>query len=365
MTFSFFIASLFLNLGMTSRLLAGQMFEFESWSKIKTFLSTIIGVTLGLEGLGALALYRSFSQDMPSKQAAFYAVFHSISAFCNAGISLFERNLMSFSGNLYVLSILGFLVVAGGIGFIVWYEVAYGLKNLYCWLRRKTCPLFNFSLHTKLVLTSSIFLILLGAVCIWSIERHASLAHLSIIKSWGNAFFISISMRSAGFMVTDLNAMAHATLLVLLFLMIIGASPGSTGSGIKTTTFVLFCASVRAIIQNRDDVELYGRTIPQEQMQKVIGIVTIALSWIILATFAILILEPTMSFVMVLIETISAFSTCGISMGATPLLSSLSKMLLIATMMVGRIGMLTLVLSLRKQAPKHMYRYPEERVLLG
>ncbi|MDQ5940804.1 MAG: trk/ktr system potassium uptake protein, partial [Candidatus Dependentiae bacterium] len=95
MTFSFFIASLFLNLGMTSRLLAGQMFEFESWSKIKTFLSTIIGVTLGLEGLGALALYRSFSQDMPSKQAAFYAVFHSISAFCNAGISLFERNLMS------------------------------------------------------------------------------------------------------------------------------------------------------------------------------------------------------------------------------------------------------------------------------
>jgi len=365
MTFSFFIASLFLNLGMTSKLLAGQMFEFESWSKIKTFLSTIIGVTLGLEGLGALALYRDFVQSMPSNQAAFYAVFHSISAFCNAGISLFEHNLISFKGNLYILSILGLLVIAGGIGFIVWYEVASGLKSFYCWLRHKTCPIFNFSLHTKLVLTASSFLTLLGAFCIWSIERHASLANLSTIQSWADALFISISMRSAGFMITDLNSMAHATLLVLLILMVIGASPGSTGSGIKTTTFVLFCASVRAIIQNRDDVELYGRTIPQEQMQKVIGIVTIALSWIILATFAILILEPSMSFVMVLVETISAFSTCGISMGATPLLSGMSKLLLMTTMMVGRIGMLTLVLSLRKQAPKHMYRYPEERVLLG
>ena len=215
------------------------------------------------------------------------------------------------------------------------------------------------------MLISSLFLIILGALCIWSIEQTNSFQNLSALSGWVNAFFISISMRSAGFMVTDINNMGHATVLVLLFLMIIGASPGSTGSGIKTTTFLLFCASVRAIIQNRDEVELYGRTIPQEQMQKVIGVVTIAFSWILLTTFAILVLEPQMPFLMIMVETISAFSTCGITMGATPLLGSVSKMLLMATMMVGRIGMLTLVLSLRKHATKHMYRYPEERVLLG
>jgi len=365
MTLSFFIASLFLNLGMTSKLLAGQMFEFESWSKIKSFLVTIIAVTLGMEALGALALYKSFVHTMPHNQAVFYALFHSISAFCNAGISLFANNMAPFSGDAYVLGILSFLVVAGGIGFLVWYELAYACHNSYLWLRNRAYPLFNFSLHTKLVLISSLFLILLGAICIWSIEQTNSFQNLSVISSWVNAFFISISMRSAGFMVTDINTMGHATLLVLLFLMIIGASPGSTGSGIKTTTFLLFCASVRAIIQNRDEVELYGRTIPQEQMQKVIGVVTIAFSWILFTTFAILVLEPQMPFLMVMIETISAFSTCGITMGATPLIGTISKILLMATMMVGRIGMLTLVLSLRKHSTKHMYRYPEERVLLG
>ncbi len=365
MTFSFFIASLFLNLGMTSKLLAGQMFEFESWSKIKSFLTTIITVTLSLELLGAVALYHNFKSSMPHNQAIFYALFHSVSAFCNAGIALFEHNMATFSGDAYVLSVLSLLVVAGGIGFIVWYEIAYSFKNMYLWLRNKAYPLFNFSLHTKLVLISSVFLILIGGVCIWSIEQTNSFHALSTTSAWVNAFFTSISMRSAGFMVTDINTMGHATLLVLLFLMIIGASPGSTGSGIKTTTFLLFCASVRAIIQNRDEVELYGRTIPQEQMQKVIGVVTIAFSWILLATFAILVLEPHLPFLMVMVETISAFSTCGITMGATPLLGTISKILLMATMMVGRIGMLTLVLSLRKHTTKHMYRYPEERVLLG
>jgi trk system potassium uptake protein TrkH len=365
MTFSFFIASLFLNLGMTSKLLAGQMFEFESWSKIKSFLVTIISVTLGMECIGALALYKSFATHMPTKQAAFYAIFHSVSAFCNAGISLFDRNLATFSGDLSVLSIIASLVVAGGIGFIVWYEVAYGIKNLYCWLRNKSYSLYTFSLHTKLVLLSSLFLILLGSLAIWSIERTEALKHLSPLGSWVNALFLSVSMRSAGFMITDVAALQHATLLVLLTLMMIGASPGSTGSGIKTTTFVLFCASVRAIIQNRDEVELYGRTIPQDQMQKVIGIITIALCWVVLATFALLVLEPKVPFVVIMVETISAFSTCGITMGITPFLTVLSKCILMATMMVGRIGMLTLVLSLRKRAQKHMYRFPEERVLLG
>lgn len=365
MTFSFFIASLFLNLGMTSKVLAGQMFEFESWNKIKTFLATIIFVTVAIEGIGAVLLYSQFKAWMPPTQAIFYAIFHSISAFCNAGISLFDNSLSTLGGNLPILGIIAALIVAGGIGFIVWYEVGYALRNMMLWLQNKACPLFSFSLHTKLVLVTSLALIVLGTLGIWMLEYAHAFHGMSTFNGWVNALFTSISMRSAGFLVTDVSHMTHATLLILMILMLIGASPGSTGSGIKTTSFVLFCASVRAIIENRDSVEIYGRTIPSDQMQKVIGIVTIALSCTLLCTFALLVLEPQHDFLSLVVEALSAFSTCGISMGITASLSLSSKCVLMLTMMVGRIGILTVVLSLRKRIQKHLYKFPEERVLLG
>lgn len=365
MTFSFFIASLFLNLGMTSKLMAGQLFEFESWSNIKTFLTIIVLVTLGVEALGAGALFLSFRSLMPADQAMFYAIFHSVSAFCNAGISLFEHGMIAMRSNIYVLGILSTLIFSGGIGFIVWYELAHSIRYSYRWLRNKTSPLFTFSLHTRLALSTSLILIALGTLCIWGLEYSHSLKQVGSFKGLINAFFISVSMRSAGFMVTDISVMTPATILVLLCLMMIGASPGSTGSGIKTTNFALFCASVRSIISNRDAVEINGRTIPNDQMQKVIAVMTIAISWVILTTFLLLLLEPHLPFIKVFLEAISAFSTCGVTMGITPALCLTSKVILMCGMIIGRIGMLTLVLSLRKQEQKHLYRYPEERVLLG
>jgi trk system potassium uptake protein TrkH len=302
---------------------------------------------------------------MPNDQAIFYSIFHSVSAFCNAGITLFEHNMTAMSGNIYVLGILSALVFAGGIGFIVWYELAYSFKHMYLWLRNKACPLFTFSLHTKIALLTSLLLISLGTLCIWGIEHGNSLHHLGGFKGFVNALFLSISMRSAGFIVTDISTMAPATILVMMALMIIGASPGSTGSGIKTTNFALFCASVRSIISNRDAVEIDGRTIPNDQMQKVIAVMTIAISWVMLTTFLLLLLEPHLPFIKVFFEAISAFSTCGLTMGITPGLCLSSKVILMCGMIVGRIGMLTLVLSLRKHEQKHLYRYPEERVLLG
>lgn len=365
MTFSFFIASLFLNLGMTSRLMAGQLVEFESWSKIKSFLSVIIFVTLGLESIGAGILYLSFRDLMATPQAVFYAVFHSVSAFCNAGITLFDNGMQAMSGNWSVLATLGGLVFAGGIGFMVWYEVANSFTHLYAWLRKRSCPIFTFSLHTKLVLATSLLLIGMSTLVLWGIEHSHSLKGAGRAAGWINALFTSISMRSAGFMVLDINTMAPASLLLLMVLMVIGASPGSTGSGIKTTTFALFCASVRAIIADRDAVEINGRTIPNDQMQKVMAVLTIALSCVILTTFALLLLEPHMPLLPILLEAVSAFSTCGITTGITASLCLSSKLLLLATMIIGRVGLLTLVLSLRKQTQKHLYRYPEERVLLG
>ena len=366
MTFSFFIASLFTNMRMTSKLLAGQLFEFDSWSNIRSFLTIIICVTIGLEAAGASMLFQTFKTFMPTGQAWFYAVFHSVSAFCNAGLSLFsDSSMYAFSSNASVLLPLSFLIIAGGIGFIVWYELAQSLRNTWAWLRNQACPLFSFSLHTRIVLSTSLLLVTFGTLCIWGIEYGHAMKNMEGTYGMLNSFFMAVSMRGAGFSVIDFSQVGNATWLLLLGLMFIGASPGSTGSGIKTTTFALFCAAVGAISQNRDAIEIGGRTIPNDQIYKVIAIIAIALAWIVMGTFAVLILEPTAPFLHVLIEVVSAFSTCGITVGLTPSLCISSKIMLMLSMIVGRIGMLALVLSLRSGKQKHLYRYPEERVLLG
>ncbi|MGD1997650.1 MAG: potassium transporter TrkG [Candidatus Dependentiae bacterium] len=366
MTFSFFLASLFTNMRMTSKLIAGQLFEFDSWSKIRSFLNLIIVVTLGLESIGACILYQTFKTVMPSGQAWFYAIFHSVSAFCNAGISLFSDGTMhAFSSSPGVLFPLAFLIIAGGIGFIVWYELAHSLRNTWAWLRNQACPLFSFSLHTRIVLSTSVMLVAFGTLCIWGIEHLHAMKDMSGPQGMLNSFFMAVSMRGAGFGIIDFSQVANATWLLLIGLMIIGASPGSTGSGIKTTTFALFCAAIGAISQNRDSIEMGGRTIPNDQMYKVIAIIAIALAWITIGTFTLLLLEPTIPFLHILIEVVSAFSTCGITIGITPALCISSKIMLMLSMVAGRIGMLALVLSLRSSKQKHLYRYPEERVLLG
>ena len=212
MTFSFFIASLFLNLGMTSKLMAGQLFEFESWSKIKAFLTIMIMVTLGLEAIGAGMLFSAVSSCQHIRQC-FIQSFMRFQHFANAGISLFDNNMVTMSGNMYVLGTISGLVFAGGIGFIVWYEVADSLRHVYLWLRNRSCPLLLFHWHTKIALTTSMILITFGTIGIWGIERLHSLKHLKGFQALVNAFFLSISMRNAGFMVTDITTMAHATIL--------------------------------------------------------------------------------------------------------------------------------------------------------
>jgi len=365
MTFSFFLASLFLNMGMTTKLIAGKLFDFESWSSVKDFLQIIIGITLGIELLGAIILFNSFYKTMPLFQALFYSVFHSVSAFCNAGICLFEGSIQSFNNDPIVLSTLAALVIAGGIGFIVWYEL---FRFSYSWFARMNntiTPLFSFSLHTRIVLIMSSVLSIGGGVIIWGIERTHSLQQMEAPVGILNAFFISISMRSDGFYTINLNHVSGATMLLLMLLMIIGASPSSTGSGIKTTTFALFWAAISAIMQNRNDVEIFGRTIPADLMYKVIAIIAIAISWITSSMFVMLLLHPGLPTHALLLEVVSAFTTCGISLGITTKLTLIGQMVLLLTMVVGRIGLLTLVLAIKKNKTKHLYRYPEERVLIG
>ena len=354
-TLSYFIVSFFLQFGIASRLLAGHIFEFELWGKLRQFLMLIVGMTFACEAIGTAILYAQFAA-IPCPDGRFFtALFHAVSAFCSAGITTFDNNLIGIGhhpGMLLTLSILMFL---GSIGFVVWYDFARFFRTRH----------FKASLHTKITLTSSLLFVLVGGFIIWVVEQDYLLAPFSEVGRIANAFFYAISMRGPGFYTMPVANASQPTLLTSLVFMFVGASPGSMGSGIKTTAFVIFVATVFSIMRGRSSVELAGRRIPTDQVYKVMALVSLGLFWIFISTFVMLLFERNMKFVEVLFEAVSAFGTCGLSTGITPMLSSASKITLIVTMLVGRVGALTLALALRRKESKHVYEYPEERIMIG
>jgi len=364
MTFSFFFISLFLNLGMTTQILAGQILDFRSWAKIRKFLIIIISITFLTELAGAIFLYFPLRERFSANKAAFYAVFHSISAFCNAGLDLLGDGLISFQERPFILLVFALLIFAGGIGFFVWFELSTKFKPFIQSFFDKTKRV-RFSLHVKVTLLTTTTLLLIGTVATWLLERNVSLAHLHPFHSFVVSFCSSVSIRSAGFQFFHLNHATYAILLVFVMLMYIGANSGSTGGGIKTTTFAVFVATMRSIVKNRKDVEFFGRKIPQNQVYSAVAIVVLSSMWIIFATFLLLLTQLQFGFMQILFETVSAFGTCGLSTGITASLTTFGKTVIVATMFFGRIGSLTMVLALRGTRKKHLYRYPKEKVVIG
>lgn len=363
LTLSLFFVSLFLDLGMATKIMAGEMFEFK-WSRIKTFLITIVTTTVLLEGISTIFFYFSFRKFLPPRPALFHAVFHSVSAFCNTGLTLFEDGLCSFKGNIPFLALTAFLIFAGSIGFVVWLEVARRVRARFRSLK-ETTYVPPFSLHAKIVLTTTGTIILFGTTLIWLLERTNVLKGSSFFQGIFSSFFYTISLRSAGFELFDVSQLMPATLLVFLLLMYIGGSPGSIAGGIKTTTLALFVTTIATIVRNRDEVELFGRRITQDQIYKAISIIVLTTTWIFLATFILLLTETGVSFIQVFFEVISSFCLCGLRTKITASFSIFGKILIILTMLIGRIGSLTLVLALWKRKKKYLYRYPEEQIIVG
>jgi|SaaInlLV_10m_DNA_2_1039722.scaffolds.fasta_scaffold00928_5 trk system potassium uptake protein len=364
MTLSFFLISLFLNLGMSTKIVAGQLLEYGFWSKTKNFLFLIIGTTFIVELAGAIFLYFPFKEHMSKVDAIFSAFFHSVSAFCNAGITLFDNGLEPYKTSLLPLGILAFLVFAGSLGFLVWNEFLIKIKTFLRSLKTKQKHI-NFSLHFKIVMVTSLILVFVGAIITWLIEYQHSLKGVGIIKSIFISLFNSMSLRSAGFQMINMQHASTATLLIFLVLMFIGASPSSTGSGIKTTTFALSIATIGAIIKNRTSVEIFGRTVPYDQIYKAITIISLSIIWIFSLTFILLLTENDLGFFKIFFEAISAFSTCGYATETTPHLSTIGKILIMITMIIGRVGSLTLILGLRKRKQKLLYSYPKERIAIS
>jgi len=323
----------------------------------------VLVFTFIIESLGTLLLFIRFSNDFPIGTALYHAVYNAISAFNNCGYSLFSDNLMGYQGDPIVnLTIMG-LIVLGGIGFIVQYEVLSKLRGI----QKKL------SVHSKIVIITTSVLILSGAILFYVFERDHIIKDVPIQNKILASFFQSVTPRTAGFNTVDIGLLTNATILLMIVLMFIGASPGSTGGGVKTTSAALLVMMIWNRLKGNEEVNIFNRTVPREIMSRTISIIFASAFSVAIITSVLLIFgegklpqtESRHFFVEYLFDTVSAFGTVGLSMGITPKLNDLQKYALILMMFVGRVGPLTLAFSLSRSTGGKGLTYAEEGVMVG
>ncbi len=335
---------------------------------LRKVLLHIVLIVFSVELIGAILLFLRWRaiEDWSFGTILYNSVFHSISAFCNAGFSLFRKSFTDFSGDAYINLIMISLIFIGGIGFIVLLDI----WKLLSWRKDKRPFFYRMSIQTKIALSISLALIIIGALAIFIFERGNTLSGMAAKDQFLGSVFQAVTARTAGFNTLPINRLAPPTLLLLTMLMFIGASPGSTGGGIKTSTFGVLIASVAAMIKNKERVWIFKRTIPKAIVRKALAIFILGLGWIFLFSLLLTITEAgniygKNYYLRILFETTSAFGTVGLTTGITSMLSSLGKVLIILTMFVGRIGPLTLALAVAVQEEKLLYNYPESEVMVG
>ncbi len=326
-------------------------------------------LTFGVEILGALILFWRFHWGggegaLSLGTAAYHAIFHSISAFCNAGFSLYNTSLMG--KEWLVVITMGALVVLGGWGFLV----VYNLGNLRFWKKDKLAR-GRLTLQSRIVLGSTAVLVGFGFIAFLLTEWSEGMSGQSFPQRMLNSLFCAVTPRTAGFNTINYSEMSSAGLLLSMFLMFVGASPGSTGGGIKTCTFVVLLATSYAIIRGKESVVLLRRTIPNRVVQEAMAVAVISLLFVAVAAVALTVSEGRWEMsgprfvAKTTFEAFSAFGTVGLSTGITPSLSLLGKMIVIVTMFVGRIGPLALALIVAGREVRPSVAYPEEAVMIG
>ena len=335
-----------------------DMLDHDALTGVRRLLIFIVGMTVAFEFLGALSLTLAWRDRFPSLIATFgHATFHSVSAFCNAGFSTFSDSLVGFQGDPATQAVIALLIIAGGLGFLVIRDLLGAISS-----RRRRGRLFR--VQTRLVLSVSVLLIALGWLLIYIFERHASFSHLSPGRALLASLFQSITARTAGFNTCNMGMLSPATLLTLIVFMFIGASPGSTGGGIKTTTFAVLVAAVYASLRQREYTEIHRRTVPIDVVRKALSV--LALSLMVVIGFSLFLLyresQPPLALIF---ETVSAFGTVGLSTGVTPSLSTSGRLAIVVLMYVGRLGPLTVAYLFASRRPSPRYRYAEERVMIG
>lgn len=363
-TLTLFLLSLFVNLGLATSLMANKLLELESWKNIRHLLGFIIITTLTMEFIGALCFFSVFIKDFGAGRAIFLSIFHAVSCFCSAGITLFGNSFQAYAHSYTAIFTATGLMLAGGIGFLTLYEFYEYFRNL------RDTKIHHFSLQTKIVLYGSLISITVTTLLVYFLEHHHAFNQLTTTNSFIMSFFQAISFRSTGLLIVPIASLQLATLFLIMIISFIGSSPGSTGSGIRTTTVAIYIAVVRAAIEGHTAINIGHRRIAKDQVNKAIAILSLSIFWVVITIFSLLIMEPQWKFIDIIFEAFCAFTNLGLSTGITPNLSVFGKSLIMITMVIGRIGSLTLILALRKialrkeSAPTEIV-YPEERIMLN
>lgn len=331
------------NVGLKGRILLKEALNIEGIKGMIRLVKSILLMTLCFELMGIVLSFLVFVQDYPVLKALWISIFHSIAAFNNSGFDILGglRNLIPYQNNILLNLTTSGLIIFGGLGFLVILDV----------LKKRSFR--KLTLHSKVVLTTTLTLLVAGTLLLKATED----------ITWLGAFFQSVSARTAGFSTYPIGEFTNAGLFTLIILMFIGASPGSTGGGIKTSTFFVLSQHVRSLFTKRH-ISAFRRNIPWEVFSKACTISLLSLLLVCVGTFFLCVLEPEYSFVQLLFEEVSAFGTVGLSTGITPTLSVASKLILIFTMFAGRVGTFTL-LTMWIDRPAPSVRYTEESVSIG
>ncbi len=335
---------------------------------LKRLIFYIVAFTFSIEAIGVISLYCRWTATTGWGKLLTLerAVFHAVSAFCNAGFSLFSTSLSDFASDGVTIAIISALIIIGGMGFVVFLDI----PKLKFWRHDRRLIFSRISLQTKIVVLVTFLLIVAGALGVYFLENNSALYGMSLKEKVTSCVFTSITPRTAGFNILNTATLRPATLFMLIMLMFIGASPGSTGGGVKTVTFGIVLAALYSMFRNENRINLFGRTIPKETYRRAAVIVFLALSVVIGSSFLLSATESTAAqssryFLSVLFESTSAFGTVGLSTGITPNLTPLGKIIIMLTMFAGRVGPLTLALAIAMHKEKAAFRYPEERLMVG
>ncbi|WP_435165364.1 TrkH family potassium uptake protein [Paenibacillus glycanilyticus] len=343
-------------ISLKERLILQEAMNQTSMEGIVRLIRRVIFYSLTIELVGAVLFAVRFAFDMPFGRAVWFGLFHSISFFNNAGFDIFGhfRSLTMYVGDPLVNIVSMLLIIFGGLGFVVMADLLEFRKNK------------RLSLHSKVVLSTTGILIAAGAVVIFVFEFSNSNTLGSL--NWGEkilaSFFQSVTPRTAGANTLDYTQLRQATVFFTVILMFIGASPGSTGGGIKTTTFTTMVGAVIAMIRGREDIVLFHYRLGKDRIFKALTITMLSLTLVLLVTMLLSTTEDQ-QFLKILFETTSAFGTVGLTTGITPELTFFGKIVIAVTMFAGRLGPLTLAYALGPKTEKELYRYPEGKITIG
>lgn len=348
-------------MNMGANLLIADAFNLNTMSGLSEFLRKVLCGTFIIEGIGAL-LYMTVFVPRFGAYGIWVSVFTSVSAFCNAGIDVIgDNSLMSFATDPVINIVTSTLIILGGIGYIVWWDVLGVIKT------RKRLSLKHLTLHSKIAISTSLFLIFAGAVCIFAFEYNnpATIGEMNLFDKIQVSLFQSVTTRTAGFASVPQSALTNGSALVSLILMFIGGSPVGTAGGIKTVTVAVLVFSALSAIKGREQTAMFNRTIAKEALKKTLGVFFMSLFTVILSTLLMCAVTDA-PMLDILFETVSATATVGLSRDLTPTLNALGKLIIILTMYFGRIGPISLALAFNtKKSKQNAVKDPVEDISVG